>query len=171
MRKFRRHNYTDPPFADESLKIYTLPNTLRFIASPLDLDDVSTPLHIGQLSEFVRPIDSAGSILWVGLSSYQSCSSLSSDENPDVRLGSRADEVTIGQSVKQDDATSRVEVAPTGRVLGEVIGTYVHNVTVLLKMEDWFTESGTFEMGRWRVVVNEQMQAGDELGMEVAVLE
>ncbi|KAF6227923.1 hypothetical protein HO133_007651 [Letharia lupina] len=115
--------YTDPPFADESLKIYTLPNTLRFIASPLDIDDVSTPL---------------------------------------------AYEVTIGQSVKQDDATSRVEVAPTGRVLGEVIGTYVDNVTVLLKMEDWFTESGTFEMGRWRV---EQVQAGDELGMEVAVLE
>lgn len=59
-------------------------------------------------------------------------------------------------------------MAPTGRVLGEVIGTYVDNVTVLLKMEDWFTESGTFEMGRWRV---EQVQAGDELGMEVAVLE
>ncbi|KAF6230814.1 hypothetical protein HO173_010930 [Letharia columbiana] len=153
------------------LKLFALPNTLHFIASPLDIDDVSTPLHIGQLFEFVRPIDSAGSIILVGLSSYQTCSSLSSDENSDVRLGSRAHEVTIGQSVKQDDATSRVEVVPTGRVLGEVIGTYVDNVTVLLKIEDWFTESGMFEMGRWRDVVNEQVQADDELGMEVAVLE
>ena len=149
----------------ENLRIYTLPKALNFIASPLEIDDVSTPERLGQLSEFVRLTDSAGSVFWIGLSTYQSVSSLSSDEDPDVLWGSWAYEVILGESVKQNDATSRVEVAPTGRILGEVIGVYEDNVTVLLEMEEWFTESDLFEMGSWVDVANERAQDEDDGGI------
>ena len=77
-------------------------------------------------------------------------------------MGSNTYEVVIGQPVNQDEATSRVEVVPTGRALGKVVGAYVDNVTILLKMEDSFLESEMFQMGRWVEVVKEQVQAGDE---------
>lgn len=87
-------------------------------------------------------------------------------------MGNKAYEVIVGQPVKKDDATSRVEVVPTGRVLGEVVGVYVDNVTLLLKMEDWFTESDLFRMGRWEDVVDKRLKAEDgDAAMELDALE
>lgn len=161
----------DSPLAPEereqeskNVRVYTLPKAVCFIARPLDVAGVSTPNRIKKLSEFVRLIDSAGSPFWIGLSTYQSVYSLSSNDNSDLLWGGRAYQVTVGQSVKQDDATSRVEVTPTGRIIGEVVGAYEDNLTVLVEMYDWFTGSDIFEMGSWTDVVNERVQAGDDGG-------
>lgn len=151
----------DSPTA-EKIKIYTLPKPIRFMATPRELNDTSTLRHMGQLSEFVRLTDPWGTVFWIGLASYHRFSALYSDEFPDVLMGSNTYEVVIGQPVNQDEATSRVEVVPTGRALGKVVGAYVDNVTILLKMEDSFLESEMFQMGRWVEVVKEQVQAGDE---------
>ncbi len=65
-------------------------------------------------------------------------------------VGSKAYEVVVKRPVKADDTISRIEVMPTGRVVGEVIGVCGDNVSVLVKVEDWFVESDVFKMGEWR---------------------
>lgn len=61
-------------------------------------------------------------------------------------MRSKAYELIVEQPMKQDDASSLVEVAPAGTVLGEVIGAY-DDITAFLKVKDWFTESDILEMG------------------------
>lgn len=158
--------------------LHPQPPASTTFASSLDINDSSEPMRIGQLNVFgklqtLRRAKSPGSASLLLKSSRPDhrgfCfSPLIVDEDPGVMMGSKAYEVVVKRSLKQDYMTDRAEVRLTGKLVGEVVGVLDDNVLVLVKVEDWFVESDVFKMGRWREIV-ESLKEADEVRVEVAV--
>ena len=53
--------------------------------------------------------------------------------------------------------------------MGDVVGVCDDNVTLFVKVEEWYVESDVFKMNTWRNLATKSMQEGGEVQMEVAV--
>ena len=131
-------------------------------------------MRIGQTNIFLRFSDPAGKIFWIGIFTAQVFSPRSRgvfsnfvvDEDPRVKMGSKAYEIVVKQPLKEDYTTDRTEVRPTRRVVGEVVDVLDDGVSVIVRFEEWFVESEVFKIGTWREIA-ERLEVGDEVYMEV----